>query len=513
MMTRSRSLKTGSLALRTAAATLLISGQPAIAKTPDALSSLPKVAEVDPRFQSYNVEMVEVTGGRFWAPYGGPSGEVYRMRPPEDLTDKRLRALARHLGPAYMRVSGTWANTTYLEAEGEHLTAPPPGYNQVLTRAQWRGVVAFARAVNARIGVSYAVGEGARGPDGVWKTDQAQRLLDLTRAAGGDIAYSEFINEPNAASLGSLPKGYSVADYARDFGIFRAWAKKAAPRMTIVGPVGVGEGGDLSQVPVASRERMLLTEALMKAAPGTVDAVSYHFYGDVSQRCASRRPTTANRAEALTPGWLDLTLRDWRYYSALRDKYEPGDPMWVTETAQAACGGSPWASGFVDTFRYVNQLGLLAQKGVQVVFHNTLAASDYSLIDQDTRTPRPNYWAAVLWRRTMGTTVLESPALPSGELRIYAHCLPGRSGGVGLAVINLGDAVQNVPIGTRAKVWTIEAASLDSKAVTVNGRAPNLRNNGELAGLVGQPVSGRVSIPGKAIAFIAVEAAGNRVCR
>ena len=175
---------------------------------------------------------------------------------------------------------------------------------------------------------------------------------------------------------------------------------------------------------------MLLTEALMKASPGSVDAVSYHFYGDVSQRCANRRPTSASRADALTPAWLDLTLRDWRYYSGLRDKYEPGDPMWVTETAQAACGGSPWASSFVDSFRYVNQLGLLAQKGVQVVFHNTLTASDYSLIDQETRVPRPNYWAALLWRRTMGTTVLASPASPSADLRIYAHCLPARKGGV-----------------------------------------------------------------------------------
>lgn len=38
------------------------------------LSALPKVAEVDNRFQSYNIEMVEVTGGQFWAPYGGPPG-------------------------------------------------------------------------------------------------------------------------------------------------------------------------------------------------------------------------------------------------------------------------------------------------------------------------------------------------------------------------------------------------------------------------------------------------------
>ena len=33
-------------------------------------STMPKVATVDPRFQSYNVEMVEVIGGRFWKPYG-----------------------------------------------------------------------------------------------------------------------------------------------------------------------------------------------------------------------------------------------------------------------------------------------------------------------------------------------------------------------------------------------------------------------------------------------------------
>ena len=34
------------------------------------LSDLAKLGEVDERYQAYNVEMVEVTGGRFWAPYG-----------------------------------------------------------------------------------------------------------------------------------------------------------------------------------------------------------------------------------------------------------------------------------------------------------------------------------------------------------------------------------------------------------------------------------------------------------
>ena len=495
------------LACSVAFASFLMSGHPTIAKDPSPLSRLPEVAEVDPRFQSYNVEMVEVTGGRFWAPYGGPTGEVYRMRPAEDLTDKRLRALARYLGPSYMRVSGTWANTTFLDTEGEHLTAPPPGYNQILTRAQWRGVVDFAKAVGAKIGVSYAVGEGAREPNGVWNTDQAQRLLDLTRAAGGDIAYTEYVNEPNGASLSSLPKNYSVSDYTRDFAIFRARAKKAAPGMPIVGPVGVGEGAGLGKVPVASLERMVLTEKLMEANPGTVDIVSYHFYGAVSHRCHGKGPQVADRAQVLSPAWLDLTLRDRRHYGALRDKYEPGDAMWVTETAQAACGGSPWASSFVDSFRYVNQLGLLAQKGIKVVFHNTLAASDYSLIDQETCVPCPNYWAAVLWRRTMGTAVLASPASPTPDLRLYAHCLPGKPGGVGLAAINLGDGAVTFPVGARARAWMLASPSLDSKAITVNGRSPRSENSGELSGLPGTPIETSVSVPATSIAFVALDAA------
>src|ERR1700712_4541970 len=32
-------------------------------------SRLPRIGTVDERFQSYNIEMVEITGGRFWRPY------------------------------------------------------------------------------------------------------------------------------------------------------------------------------------------------------------------------------------------------------------------------------------------------------------------------------------------------------------------------------------------------------------------------------------------------------------
>jgi hypothetical protein len=36
---------------------------------------------------------------------------------------------------------------------------------------------------------------------------------------------------------------------------------------------------------------------------------------------------------------------------------------------------------FLDTFRYLDQLGRLARQEVDVVMHNTLVASDYGLLD------------------------------------------------------------------------------------------------------------------------------------
>jgi len=475
------------------------------------LASLPKIGEVDPRFQSYNIEMVEVTGGRFWAPYGGPPGELHRMRPPLDLSATRIRALAKPLGPAYMRVSGTWANSTYLPLEGETLSGIPAGFNQVLTRDQWRGVISFAKAVDAKIVTSFPSSAGARAPDGSWKPDQAQRMLDLTREAGGSIYGAELFNEPSVPPFGGFPKGYNAADFTRDFRIFRDWARIAAPNLKLTGPGGASEGTMLKHTAENEARGFLNSEDLLKDNPGTLDIVSYHFYGAASIRCGAS--ATGSKETALTPAWLDLTLQDQAFYAALRNKYAPGKPLWLNETAQAACGGSPWAGMFVDSFRYLNQLGALAQKGVQVVAHNTLAASDYGLIDYDTMMPRPNYWAALLWHRTMGSTVLASPQSPSADLRIYAHCLAGRRGGVGLVTLNLGNAAQSVSVGRGAMAWTMRGAPIDSAHVTINGAAPSMAANGRISGLNGRAVNGSLSVPGQAIAFVAVPGAANPACR
>jgi len=499
---------------------------------------MPRIGTIEDRFQSYNVEMLEVTGGKFWKPYDGMAGSphqqkppaagagaagdtpagmdpnAYAYRPPIDLANTRRRKLAAALGPAYVRVSGTWANTTYLADSDPAPKTPPKGFDGVLSRPQWKGVVEFAQAVDAKIVTSFATSPGTRDADGVWTPAEAGKFLAYTKSVGGAIAAAEFMNEPTFAAMGGAPKGYDAAAYGRDFKAFRAFAQQAVPDMVILGPGSVGETDGKWGVAYGGMP-LLKTVDLLKASGPGVDAFSYHHYGAGSQRCAGPGMPGTMAEAALSEEWLARTDQTLSFYRKLRDEYEPGKPMWVTEVADAACGGNPWASSFLDTFRYLDQLGRLSRQGVQVVMHNTLDASDYGLLDENTLAPRPNYWGALLWRRLMGTTVLDSGVPIQTGLHVYAHSLRGTPGGVALLVINNDrDTARMLRIPTEARRYTLSASPLQGARVQLNGKELALGTHDEMPDLVAVPVAaGDISFEPATITFLALPGAGNKDCK
>ncbi|UUO01948.1 hypothetical protein M4D79_27505 [Mycolicibacterium novocastrense] len=231
---------------------------------------------------------------------------LYEYRPPIDLSNPRLRTLAAALGPAYVRVSGTWANTTYFPETAEAPTEPPPGFMGVLTHEQWKGVIDFANAVDARIATSFATGTGTRDPSGAWTPEQARRWIDFTESAGGMIAAAEFMNEPTAAEMGGAPPGYDAADYGRDFQSFRAFADQRVPDMIILGPGSVGETTGDWGVTYGAQGLLKTRDLLAQSQPASVDAFSYHHYGAVSRRCVQMGNQTSPE-DALTEQWLRRT--------------------------------------------------------------------------------------------------------------------------------------------------------------------------------------------------------------
>lgn len=507
-------------------------------------ATLQRIATVDERYQSYNVEMAEVIGGNFWKPYTkarlaemkakakappsarasaapaqvGVDTSIYQARPPIDLTNARLRRLAENLGPAYVRVSGSWANSVYFhDADAPAPATAPAGFNGVLTRPEWRGVVAFSHAVNAQLVSSFAISAGVRDSAGVWTPVQARKLIAYTKAIGGAIVAAEMFNEPDIPTFAGAPPGYTAENYARDFAAFKPFIRSTAPDMHIVGPGSVGESILRRHLGSAAPPGYVSTESMLAATPPPkFDIFSYHTYPAVSIRCASMGAAMQTTPEsALSEEWLSRTDSSYAFYvTGLRDRYEPATPVWITETADAACGGNPWARTFLDSFRYLDQMGRLARRGVGVIFHNTLASSEYGLLDQNTFQPRPNYWAALLWHRLMSTTVLDAGPIREG-LHLYAHCMRGRPGGVTLLAINNSKTQSSaIDLPVAAERYTLSAQPLESEQVELNERRLALGADDALPDLRGVPTTpGLLPLAPGTITFVAVPSAGNDVCR
>jgi hypothetical protein len=282
--------------------------------------------------------------------------------------------------------------------------------------------------------------------------------------------------------------------------------------MIFLGPGSVGEG---SLIP-AGFKNPLGSPALFVATGPVFDAVSYHSYGGVSSRCSSMGAAAGTTAAAaLSDEWLGRSGKIEDFYGGIRDRFEPGKPLWNTETAQTACGGDRWASTFLDTFRYLNQLGILAKRGVQVNMHNTLAASDYGLLDENTYEPRPNYWAALLWRKLMGTTVLEAGTVSAPNLHAYAQCLRNHPGGVTVLIINADEnAAQTIDVAAASERYTLTAHELQDAHVELNGVALQLGADDalpELKGVSTRP--GQISLAPASITFLAIPKARNASCQ
>jgi len=342
--------------------------------------------------------------------------------------------------------------------------------------------------------------------------DEASQWVSYTQSIGGHIAAAEFMNEPNIAAIGGAPKGYDAAAYARDIKAFRAFAKTALPDLIFLGPGAAGEGTLMTPSSIGT----ISSADLLTAAGPAFDAVSYHSYGAVSSRCKIFGASATTSAQAaLSDEWLARSGRIEEFYAGIRDRFEPGKPLWNTETAQAACGGDRWASTFLDTFRYVNQLGLLAKRGVQVNMHNTLAASDYGLLDEKTYAPRPDYWAALLWHKLMGPVVLDVAAPGASGLHIYAHCLRSSPGGASLLVINASrDETVSLQIPSASQRYTLSAHDLEATTLQLNGVELQLAEGDKLPGFDGEPTKpGQLTFSPATLTFLSIPKAHNTNCK
>ena len=279
--------------------------------------NLKALREVNPRLMSYNVEFAEVTGGTFWKAYTpeqvagteefhvAPSADgiaamykdLMQVYAPIDLYNEKLRSLAKELGTAWVRVSGTWATKTYYDFDNTTGGTAPEGYLNVLTKEQWIGVLDFVKAIDAKLMISVANCPGLHSAEEPWNPSEAEKIFRLSKEYGVPIDGAEFANEPNMMEDTGFPAGYTPSDYRRDQDLFFAWVRANYPECICIGPSSVGEGlsfnsGDNTSGGIEQLVRENCSTAeLLEGTKEPLDVFSYHYYNGVSERLASVMPT------------------------------------------------------------------------------------------------------------------------------------------------------------------------------------------------------------------------------
>ena len=208
------------------------------------------------------------------------------------------------------------------------------------------------------------------------------------------------------------------------------------------------------------------------------------------------------------------------------------------ETSSAYDGGAPGLSAsFASTFGWVDKLGMSARLGLKRVMRQELCcvgpADSHALLADNGRSPTPDFWATVLWKRLMGSRVLavRGDDVAGRTVRVYAHCLarvPHRrfAGGVALAVINLrnssvaldGIAVSDSRGGSEMarEVFALGTAegSFDGKRTTLNGAELELSGDGVLPSLEPQrqAAEAALELAPLSVAFVAIPGANASAC-
>ena len=501
--------------------------------------TLTKIREVNPCLISYNVEMTEVTGGTFWKAYTEAQIDGTEQVPPPDFskglaamhqwydpidtTSPRLIKLASALGKCWVRVSGTWATKTYYDFDNEYpVGTAPEGYQNVLKKENWINLLNFVKAVGARLKISVANCDGLHAANEPWNPSQAEKIFSLSKQHGVPIEAVEFVNEPNMLTVTGFPKGYTPADFRRDQDIFHKWVRENYPECLIVGPSDTDPNamtydawgkphpwanGAADTAGIAAAMAYCSTAELMDGCTEKLDVFSYHYYNGVSERMAAMMPSAFTPAEgAMSEEYLGAAGHTARCFTSYRDRYCPGGEMWVTESGDAGAGGHTWASTYLEVPRTLNEIGSFATVTNGIIFHNTLASSDYGWLKHGTFEPRPSYFAVLLWKKLMGDTVYDTKEPTREGAHVFAHSRKDGKDGFAYLVINSSRTdTTAVELPGEAAVYTLRpSGTLRSRTMLLGECELKLGEGDSLPKFKGKKASGSITLEPGSCAFILV---------
>ncbi|GLT85298.1 hypothetical protein SLE2022_034910 [Rubroshorea leprosula] len=349
-----------------------------------------------------------------------------------DLKNPILLNAVKAFSPLKIRLGGTLQDRVIYETKGDGKSCTSfvidssqfLGFSQgCLPMSRWDELNVFFRKAGALVvfGLNALNGRTV-GPDwnavGAWNSSNAESLLRYTVNNGYKIHGWELGNE----LCGSSSIGAFVApdQYASDVGALHNLVQTIYKGFEVK-PLVIAPGGFL--------DINWFTDFLKKA-PNSLQAVTQHIY---NLGGADNNNLTG---EILDPNYLQGGSYSFSNLQQILKNSGSSAVAWVGEAGGAHSSGRNLVSNaFVDSFWYLDQLGMAASYDTKTYCRQTLIGGNYGLLNTATFVPNPDYYSALLWHRLMGSKVLFTNFTGTNNIRAYAHCSK-QSKGITLLLIN-----------------------------------------------------------------------------
>ncbi|KAJ3697947.1 hypothetical protein LUZ61_001652 [Rhynchospora tenuis] len=341
---------------------------------------------------------------------------------------------------------------------------------------------------------------------GPWDSTNAHHFIRHTIAKGYKIDSWEFGNE---LCGGGVAAKVNATQYAQDLiklkkiinRLYRRSSDQDKPKL-------LAPGGFF--------DMQWFIEMLQASGPNVVDVVTHHIY--------NLGPGNDNNLinRILDPFYLISSVANtYKNVEYVVKNYGPWSTPWIGESGGAFnSGGKDVSNAFVDSFWYLDQLGMVSVYGHSVFCRQALIGGNYALLDPITFVPNPDYYSALIWNKLMGRRVLQTTNDGSPYFRSYTHCSKNGQGVTSLFInysnstssdvsfvgdYNIYSPSSYKEMGPREEYHlTPEGGNLKSRVMLLNGQPLKLTSDNQIPELNPLVVEGdkTLRIAPYSIAFI-----------
>ena len=368
------------------------------------LSTAAAARTTDTRFVSFSFDASVLRGDDPFGFFASPS----------------VASLLAGLQPAYFRFSGTDVDAmTFNESAACPNSARPYCINSTQLTHILRA--ASAAGLDLVLGLNGRLGKSETAPNAPWdSTNAAEELawLDATVAATGvapPFGY-ELGNEPDlwpwTLNGSHLVNGAALAsDVARLRGLLATMPHLSAAPIQTFGPDTCNcYNGDV----------VLKEFAAASTTPPPLQRFTWHFYN------MGRAASADAMVSVAAADYLGTKIA--AAAAAVRAAAVPSDII-IGETGECVMGGclgdghAYWSEAFVDSFLFLDKLGLSAAANVSAIMKEKIFGGNDQFISPR-GLPNAPYWLMLLHKQLVGARVLHvaNSTAPGRLVRVYAHC-------------------------------------------------------------------------------------------